>query len=62
MVAIFNTAEIYHGMLTLENVCTSVNCYGIFTTLTPQMAKHVFQFILLGENVKKANSSSTNEA
>jgi hypothetical protein len=35
MVANLNTAVNYHRFLTLENVGTAINCYGIFITLAP---------------------------
>jgi len=35
MVANLNTAVIYHGILTLENLSTGVNYGSIFTTLAP---------------------------
>jgi len=40
MVANLNTAVIYHGILTLENVGIAVNYYGIFITLAPGAKKY----------------------
>jgi len=40
MVANLNTAVIYHGILTLENVGPAVNYYGIFITLAPGAKKY----------------------
>ncbi len=34
-----NTMVIYHGILTLEKVDTSVNCHGVFITLASTLEK-----------------------
>ncbi len=35
VIPILNTAVIYHGIISLENVGTAVNCNSIFITLAP---------------------------